>query len=105
MVLFTRPIAREGAIWLPPGKPMRTYPFDVKFIQGVESVNSSAKIQFQVNRSIFVGEMNHLFSLVMLSLACIFAVSERNVWHYSRIRMFRTYMAVRCCDVNKYCVM
>ena len=78
---------------MPPGNPIRPYPFGVKIIQGVEIVNSSAKIQFQVNRSIFVREMNHY----------VFAV----VWHYSKIRMFRTYMAVavRFRDVNKYCVM
>ena len=77
----------------PLGKPMRTYPFGVKIIQGIDMVNSSAKIQFQVNQSIFVGEMNH----------CVF----HNVWHYSKIRMFRTYMAVavRRCNVIKYCVM
>ena len=60
MVLFTRPIAREGGHMPPPlGKPMRTHPFGVKIIQGVDIVSSSAKIQFQVNRSTFVGEMNH----------------------------------------------
>ena len=65
---------------MPPlGKPMRTYPFGVKIIQGVDIVNSSAKIQFQVNRSIFVGEMKHyVFACyVMFSFACcIFAASE-----------------------------
>ena len=82
MVLFTRPIAREGAIWPPLGKPMRTYPFGVKIIQGVEIVNSSAKIQFQVNRSIFVAEIHsYVFACyVMFSFACcIFAASTQRL--------------------------
>ena len=49
----------------PPGNPIRPHPFGVKIIQGEEIVNSSAKIQFQVNRSIFVREMNHyVFAVV-----------------------------------------
>ena len=72
----------------PPGNPIRPHPFGVKIIQGEEIVNSSAKIQFQVNRSIFVREMNHyvfacyvMFSFATSGIIAKFECFERT-WQW-----------------------
>ena len=46
-------------------KPTRTYAIGVKIAGGLEVVNSSTKMQFQVNRSIFVEDMNFKFLIEM----------------------------------------
>ena len=72
----------------PPGKPKRTYPFGVKITRGVESANLSTEMQFQVNRTIFVREMNHyvfacyvMFSFATSGIIAKFECFERT-WQW-----------------------